>query len=323
MNIAFISHASVLNGAPISLAELVEEILYENGRDDISIGLPGSGPLLKKHSLSGADIFFYAGGFMGREILVTRPKIKNKLVKVRKNRSLQRKQRKISPVPLVSIVGYTSAGKSTLFNLLTEEKVFVSKKLFSTLDPLVRKVDLRENGEGYYCLMSDTVGFIRDMPKELITSFHATLEEVSESDIVLLLSDISDPDHNNQNKEVTKVLKTLGINEDRILKIYNKIDKIENYTEIIGKKNGNSLECLYISAKMGIGMKELKKALFKKFFESYGRFKFSMHNGDPKVKNISSWAIILNKTYEGETIRYDVLCEREKMLELSDDKKEI
>ncbi len=241
---------------------------------------------------------------------------------MRKNRSLQRKQRRISPIPLVSIVGYTSAGKSTLFNLLTEEKVFVTKKLFSTLDPLVRKVDLRENSEGYYCLMSDTVGFIRDMPKELLTSFHATLEEVSESDIVLLISDISDPDHINQDKEVRKVLQTLGIDEDRILKIYNKIDKIENYTEIVGEKHGNTPECLYISAKMGIGIPELRKTILKKFFKSYGRFKFSVHNRDPKVNNISSWAIILNKTYEGETIRFDVLCDREKMLEFSCDKKE-
>lgn len=249
--------------------------------------------------------------------------IKDKLEKVRKNRSVQRKQRNKSPVPLVSIVGYTSAGKSTLFNLLTEEKVFVTKKLFSTLDPLVRKVDLRESGEGYYCLMSDTVGFIRNMPGELITSFHATLEEVSESDIILLISDISDPDHENQNKEVWKVLRSLKIEEERVIRVFNKIDKISSHTDLLEEKNGHSGGSIYISAKMDLGISELRKAVFRKFFKSYGRFKFSVHKNDSKVNNISSWSIVLNRTYEGDMIKFDVLCDRKKMLEFSYNIKEI
>ncbi len=248
--------------------------------------------------------------------------IKEKLEKVRKNRSVQRKQRKKSPVPLVSIAGYTSAGKSTLFNLLTEENVLVTKKLFSTLDPLVRRVDLRENGEGYYCLMSDTVGFIRDMPKELLTAFHATLEEVSESDIILLVSDISDPDHENQVKEVRKLLQKLHLDEVKIIKVVNKIDKIDDHKGLMQEKNGNSEGCIYISSKMRLGIPELKKAIFSKFFKSYRRFNFSVGINDPKVHNISSWAIVLNRTYEGELIKFDVLCDREKMLELSYYKKE-
>ena len=248
--------------------------------------------------------------------------IKDKLGKVRKSRSVQRKDRMSSPVPLVSIVGYTSTGKSTLFNLLTEENVLVTKKLFSTLDPLVRRANLRESGEGYYCLMSDTVGFIRDMPKELLTSFHATLEEVSESDIILLISDISDPDHENQNKEVLKVLQSLNIEEDKIVRIVNKIDKIKDHEDLIKEKNGNPDECIYISAKTGLGISELRKAIFRRFFKSYRRFKFSVKINDPKVKNISRWAIVLNKTYEGEVIRFDVLSDSEKMLEFSNDIKE-
>lgn len=248
--------------------------------------------------------------------------IKDKLEKVRKNRSVQRKERMRSPVPLVSIVGYTSAGKSTLFNILTAENVMVTKKLFSTLDPLVRRVDLTENGEGYYCLMSDTVGFIRDMPKELLTSFQATLEEVNESDIILLMSDISDPDHENQNKEVLKVLQTLHIDEDKIIRVVNKIDKIKDNEYLIKEKNGNSDGSIYISAKTGLGISELKITIFQRFFRSYRRFRFSLQINDPKVKNISRWAIVLNRTYEGDVIKFDVLCDNEKMLEFSHDIKE-
>lgn len=247
--------------------------------------------------------------------------IKNKLEKVRRNRSLQRKQRHKSPVPLVSIVGYTSAGKSTLFNFLTDESVFVTNKLFSTLDPLVRRVDLRENGEGYFCMMSDTVGFIRNMPEELLTSFHATLEEINESDIIILLSDISDPDHKKQLDEVLIVLRNMDVDEEKIIMVYNKIDNFSNGNELIKEKDPKG-EAIYISAKTGAGIRSLKKTIFDKSFKSYARFRFSLNKSDIRIKNISSWAIVLKRSYNGELVKFDILCDREKMVKFPNENKE-
>ena len=247
--------------------------------------------------------------------------IKKKLEKVRRNRSLQRKHRHKSPVPLVSIVGYTSSGKSTLFNLLTNENVFVTNKLFSTLDPLVRRVDLKENGEGYFCLMSDTVGFIRDMPEELLTSFQATLEEINESDIIILLTDISDPDHKKQLAEVLVVLRGMNVDEDKIIRVYNKIDNFSIGSELI-KGNDQSGESIYISAKTGERIGLLKKAIFNKSFRSFARFKFSLNKSDMRIKNISNWAIVLKRSYNRDLVNFDILCDREKMLKFPNENKE-
>ncbi len=249
--------------------------------------------------------------------------IKKKLEKARSNRALQRKQRHQSPVPHVSIVGYTSAGKSTLFNLLTNEDVFVTKKLFSTLDPLVRRVDLREKGEGYFCLMSDTVGFIRDMPEELLTSFYATLEEISESDIILLLSDISDPDSEKQISEVLKILRSINVDEDKIIKVYNKIDNLDSENEISNEIKRSDDNTVCISARTEIGITELKNIIFSKFFIYYDRFRFSLNKSDSRVNSIFRWAIILNRSYEGEEINFDILCEKEKMVKFLNENKEI
>jgi len=248
--------------------------------------------------------------------------IKKKLDKVRSNRAIQRKHRHQSPVPLVSIVGYTSAGKSTLFNLLTNEDVFVTKKLFSTLDPLVRRVDLKEKGKGYFCLISDTVGFIRDMPEELLTSFYATLEEIKESDIILLVSDISDPDNKKQMFEVSKVLRKMNVDEDKIISVLNKIDNLDNDNEILDEKYRSDDNSVYISAKMDVGITELKKIIFNKFFRSYDRFNFSLNKSDRRVNSISKWAIVLNRSYTGEKINFDILCDREKMVKFTNENKE-
>ncbi|MCK5222188.1 MAG: 50S ribosome-binding GTPase [Candidatus Aminicenantes bacterium] len=222
---------------------------------------------------------------------------------------------------MVSIVGYTSSGKSTLFNLLTNENVFVTNKLFSTLDPLVRRVDLKENGEGYFCLMSDTVGFIRDMPEELLTSFQATLEEINESDIIILLTDISDPDHKKQLAEVLVVLRGMNVDEDKIIRVYNKIDNFNIGSELI-KGNDQSGESIYISAKTGERIGLLKKAIFNKSFRSFARFKFSLNKSDMRIKNISNWAIVLKRSYNRDLVNFDILCDREKMLKFPNENKE-
>jgi len=240
--------------------------------------------------------------------------IKNKLRKVKSNKELQRKRRKESSIPIVSLVGYTSSGKSTLFNLLTKENTLVTKRLFSTLDTLVRKVDLKDSGEGYYCLLSDTVGFIRDMPEELLTAFYSTMEEIIESDIILLLSDISSTNHEKQISEVYKVLRKINVDEDKIIEVYNKIDKIKDGEGLIKKSIDENNKAVFISAKNDIGISNLKKKIFNKFFRTYDKFLFTVDKSNEKIRNIEKWAIVLDKLYEGNKINFKVLCEKEKML---------
>ncbi len=146
-----------------------------------------------------------------RQIKVKIARIRQKLKGVTRNRDLQRQNRRSLPVPLVALVGYTSAGKSTLFKALTGENVFISDQLFATLDPLLRRVDLHDSHPGYYFILSDTVGFIRDMPDELFTSFTATLEEVRQADLVLHVVDMTNPDWPGQKAEVEKVLRQLDV----------------------------------------------------------------------------------------------------------------
>ena len=126
---------------------------------------------------------------------------------LRKQRALRRQARQAVPLGTVALVGYTNAGKSTLFNALSRADVLVSSKMFATLDPTVRAVRLPSNRRA---LFSDTVGFIRDLPKGLLAAFRATLEEVQQASLILHVSDVSNPQHAEQDAEVEKVLRDLG-----------------------------------------------------------------------------------------------------------------
>lgn len=247
--------------------------------------------------------------------------LKKRLEKVKQNRGLQRRRRGQIPVPAVSIVGYTSAGKSTLFNRLADEGVFTTRELFATLDPLVRKVDLKEGGGGYYCLLSDTVGFIRDMPDELMTAFQATIEEVKESDILLLVTDFSDPQHEMQFREVRKILSGLGIGEEKIIRVYNKIDQMENREAWISR-NREGEGAVYISARDGTGIRSLKREIFYHFFRFHQRYTITLQRNDPSVETLSYWAVIVKKRFFGDRVELEILCDRKKMIEFQKKKEE-
>ena len=154
-------------------------------------------------------------------------KLKRQLKEVKRTRELHRASRRKVPFPIVALVGYTNAGKSTLFNRLTEAKVLAKDQLFATLDPTMRGIDLPS---GKSIILSDTVGFISDLPHELVEAFHATLEEVLEAQVIVHVRDVSHPDTEAQKADVEDVLKTLGIDDARqrasMVEVRNKTDQL-------------------------------------------------------------------------------------------------
>lgn len=154
-------------------------------------------------------------------------RIEAELEKVKARRKLHRESRKRVPYPIVALVGYTNAGKSTLFNRMTRASVLQADMLFATLDPTLRAIDLPH---GEKVILSDTVGFISDLPTMLVAAFRATLEEVIEADIILHVRDVSHEDTEAQMQDVEKVLRELGIDEgarERLVEVWNKVDLLD------------------------------------------------------------------------------------------------
>lgn len=150
-------------------------------------------------------------------------KIEASIDEVRKQRALRREARNAVPLGTIALVGYTNAGKSTLFNALSRAEVLVSSKMFATLDPTIRAIRLLSNRR---VLLSDTVGFIRDLPKGLLTAFRATLEEVQEAALILHVSDVSNPHHEELDEDVEKILRELDVVDRPRLHVLNKVDRL-------------------------------------------------------------------------------------------------
>jgi GTP-binding protein HflX len=151
-------------------------------------------------------------------------RLKKEIVKIRRQRHQQKSRRKRKDLPIISIVGYTNAGKSTLLNTLTQSKIIAADRLFATLDPSSRRLRFPKDTQA---IVTDTVGFIRDLPKELMEAFHATLEELEEADIILHVIDISNPRYKQQKESVETILKTLKLDTIPTLYVFNKIDRID------------------------------------------------------------------------------------------------
>jgi GTPase len=186
-------------------------------------------------------------------------KLEKELEQVRRTRSLHRAKRKKVPHPIVALVGYTNAGKSTIFNRITGAGVLAEDMLFATLDPTLRRMKLPQ---GRTVILSDTVGFISDLPTHLVAAFRATLEEVLEADLILHVRDMSDPDNGPQSTDVLRILSDLGIEgqeaDDRIIEVWNKIDRLEPESReaLIDKAATNPRVCA-VSAVTGEGIDAL------------------------------------------------------------------
>ena len=190
-------------------------------------------------------------------------KLKRQLEAVRRTRALHRRRRRRGPTPVVALVGYTNAGKSSLFNKLTGSDVTARDQLFATLDPTMRRLDLPSRRP---CILSDTVGFVSDLPHELVDAFHATLEEVLEADLIVHVRDIAHPDTAAQRADVVHVLEQLGLGgdgEQQMIEVCNKIDLLEE-AERQGMQNRAALAdppMVALSAVTGEGTDHLLQAI--------------------------------------------------------------
>jgi GTP-binding protein HflX len=182
-------------------------------------------------------------------------KIQDAISTVRRQRTTRRRARQAVPLGMVALVGYTNAGKSTLFNAITGAGVYTSEKMFATLDPTIRAVGLPSRRR---VLLSDTVGFLRDLPPDLIAAFRATLEEVQEAALILHVTDVSHPHHAEQDAEVLKVLAELGVADRPRLHVFNKIDRLsDEELSALKATNENRRDRVFASAVTGQGLEDI------------------------------------------------------------------
>jgi GTPase len=194
--------------------------------------------------------------------------LEDRLEKVKKTRAQQRAQRIRAAIPVVALVGYTNAGKSSLFNTLTGAGVFAEDLLFATLDTTVRKIALPHGRE---VMLSDTVGFVADLPHDLVAAFRATLEEVVDADIILHVRDVANPDHAAQAQDVLTVLDELGVSSEStpIIEVWNKIDLLEEPGLALASAApaGKVLASMPVSALTGQGIDDLLNLVEKSLGE--------------------------------------------------------
>jgi len=231
-------------------------------------------------------------------------KIKLELEHVRAHRQLHRSFRTSVPIATVSLVGYTNAGKSTLFNALTDAGSYASDQLFATLDPLLRRLKLPSRRE---VLLSDTVGFINKIPTTLVSAFRATLEEIGEADLLLHVIDISSPHFKQQRSSVLKVLEELGYGSKPSIEVYNKVDLASDGSNLKSKTGS-----VYVSAIQGRGLPELMEKIDQLLLNDpivMAKLVFDQKNG-AALSHLYTRGKLIRRSYEDDKIMVEVEAPR-------------
>ena len=251
-----------------------------------------------------------------KKLEVDRRRITDRIARIKKDidglgqrRSGQRRGRREGPVPTVALVGYTSAGKSTLFNLLAEERRYTSANLFSTLDPLLRRVSLPD---GSFFFLSDTVGFIKRLPVELVTSFRATLEEVGESDCICHVVDVASPAAEHQLAAVEGVLADLGVSGVPVVKVLNKIDLLpEAERALLLRRNGDPrARTVALSALTGEGVPDFVARLREVLFGGHRVYHIRVpREARDAADSLPRRALVLKRRESERFVEFKVMAE--------------
>lgn len=252
-----------------------------------------------------------------RQIRKKIDKLKSDLTNLRMHRATMRKRRKTNHLPIVALVGYTSAGKSTLLNLLTKTNQITSEKLFTTLDPLSKSLEL---SNGQHVIISDTVGFLHDLPHHLIEAFKATLEEVTEADLLIHVLDAADARLYQHNQAVQSVLAELGAGEKPMLVALNKIDLIDDrsWLEVSKKDFGDAV---FMSAKTGESLDVLISKIEGYFSNLMLRLKISIPHKRMELVDFFYRMAKVNKIdYLQDEVIIDLSISREIYNKIQEDK---
>ena len=217
-----------------------------------------------------------------RLIKVRIAQLQNRLEKVEKQRNQNRQTRKKADIPTISLVGYTNAGKSTLFNQLTQANVYAADQLFATLDPTLRRLSIQDVGT---TILADTVGFIRDLPHDLVSAFKSTLQETTEASLLLHVIDCADPRKLENIAAVNEVLTEIKANEVPLLLIYNKIDQLEDIQPHIEYDEQNKPIAVYLSAQSGDGINLLVDAIRERLKNEILHFRLTLPSQEGKIRH--------------------------------------
>ncbi|PAU87643.1 GTPase HflX [Pseudomonas sp. WN033] len=207
--------------------------------------------------------------------------ILKRLEKVRSQREQARRGRRRAEIPVVSLVGYTNAGKSTLFNTVTASAVYAADQLFATLDPTLRRIELSEIGP---VVMADTVGFIRHLPHKLVEAFRATLEESSQADLLLHVIDAADAERQSNIEQVHLVLDEIGAAELPVLEVYNKIDLLDEFEPRIQRDEQGVAIRVWLSARDGLGLDLLAQAMAERLGEDVLQQRIVLEHAEARLR---------------------------------------
>jgi GTP-binding protein HflX len=242
--------------------------------------------------------------FDRRRLRERRTRLLKQLGHVKKIRELQRTSRSDIPLPIVALIGYTNAGKTTLFNRLTGSKGFASPILFATLDPAMKSIRAANK---QLILISDTVGFIQKLPHELVAAFRATLEEVVQAHLLLHVIDISNPNVDEQIDAVRQTIQELGVQSKPVIHVLNKIDLLENDTAMLQSFRNRFGDVVAISAETGQGLDDLVESVAKTLTDFWQRIQLSIPLREQSlIAQLHHQGKVYGKNYTDEHIELDV-----------------